>query len=63
MFSIVRERRPAKLRKNCTAQASSSGQLELSMNSVAPLPQGRSRVQVAVDTTAQPRQSQPKYEK
>ena len=59
----MRERNPAKLRKNWTAHASRRAQAEQSMNSVAWLSQGRSGAQAASDSAAQPRQSQPKYEK
>src|SRR6185369_9870592 len=62
-FSITRERRPAKLRKNWTASASSTAQNEHSMNSLTSLLHGMSGAEEASDITTQPRQSQPRYEK
>src|SRR6476620_8528300 len=62
-FSMMRERRPAKLRKNWTASASSTAQNEHSMNSLTSLLHGMSGDEEASDMTTQPRQSQPRYEK
>ena len=59
-FSITRERRPAKLRKNCTASASRTAQNEHSMNSVTSLLHGMSGDDEPSDMATQPRQSQPR---
>src|SRR6185436_8027272 len=62
-FSMKRERRPAKLRKNWTASASRTAQKEHSMNSLTSLLHGMSGDDEPSDITTQPRQSQPRYEK